>query len=211
MSFKSLLKVFVALSLLLFPVLSPAQDMSLLSRFYSSVEKSCLDMTYSYSVCVSGIDNKGQGTLLCQGLMWKVNGNGVEMYCDAESVWIIDAFAKEVVIEQAPEDDQTQWMSNPAVIFTRLDELFKVNESLEASDGKAVIYVLAPREKNGIECCNVEILKSDASIRRASIALSDGTMIKIEVSSMKLTPELPIEAFRPQIVFDSSWILTDLR
>ena len=157
------------------------------------------------------MDYKGEGTLLSQEMMWALNGNGVQMYCDSQDIWTIDPQAKEVVIEPAPEDERAQWMSNPAVIFSRLSALFKVNESLTSPDGKAVIYVLKPMEDSDIDFCNIELLKSDASIRNASVALSDGTLIKIEVSSMKLTPKTSIEAFRPHMSFDSSWIVTDLR
>jgi outer membrane lipoprotein-sorting protein len=75
----------------------------------------------------------------------------------------------------------------------------------------SVKYVLKPKSKSDIDYCNIELFKSDAMVRRAAIALSDGTLIKIEVSSMKLTPVLPVEDFRPRSIFDSSWIVTDLR
>lgn len=211
MSSRLYIKSLLAAVLLLVPVLSNAQDTSLLTKFYQGIADSCLDISYTYSTRISGIENKGQGTLLSQGMMWKLDGNGVQMYCDSLSVWIIDPQMKEVVIEPAPEDERTQWMSNPAVIFSRLSTLFNVNESLPSRDGKAVIYVLKPKDAGDIDFCNIELLKSDASIRNASVALSDGTLIKIEVSSMKLTPETSVEAFRPHMSFDSSWIVTDLR
>ena len=211
MSCKGNIKLLFAAFLVLLPVLTSAQTASLLEKFYSDVAGSCLEMTYSYSTRLSGVDNKGQGTLRSQGIMWELKGNGVEMFCDSKSIWIIDPSMKEVVIEPAPEDERQQWMSNPAVIFARLNELFKLTETLDSSDGKSVIYVLSPKAESDIDYCNLELFKRDATVRRASLALSDGTLIKIEVSSMKLTPELSVEAFRPQTVFDSSWILTDLR
>ena len=211
MSPKYVIKPLLVAFLLLFPVLSKAQDAALLNKFYQGVLDSCLDVSYTYSTRISGINHTGEGTLLSQGMMWKLDGNGVQMYCDSQSVWIIDTQMKEVVIEPAPEDERAQWMSNPAVIFSRLSALFNVNESLSSSDGKAVIYILKPKEDSDIDFCNIELLKSDASIRNASVALSDGTLIKIEVSSMKLTPKTSIEAFRPHMSFDSSWIVTDLR
>ena len=198
--------------LILVPMLSAsAQGQSLIDRFYAGTADSCLDISYSYSTRISGILNKGQGHLSAQGLMWRVNGNGVEMYCDARSLWIIDKEMKEVVIEPAADENSQEWLSNPAVIFSRLAANFKVSESVASSDGKALIYVLKPFAESNISYCNLELLKSDASVRRATVALSDGTLIKIEVSSMKLTPKVSVEAFRPHIDFDSSWILTDLR
>ena len=198
--------------LILVPMLSAsAQGQSLIDRFYAGTADSCLDISYSYSTRISGILNNGQGHLLSQGLMWRVKGNGVEMYCDAKALWIIDREMKEAVIEPAADENSSEWLSNPAVIFSRLAAQFKVSESVVSSDGKALIYTLTPLADNDISYCNLELLKSDASIRKAAVALSDGTLIKIEVSSMKLTPKVSVEAFRPHIDFDSSWILTDLR
>lgn len=198
--------------LTLVPMLyASAQGQSLIDRFYAGVSDSCLEMSYSYSARISGIMNNGQGHLSSQDLMWKVNGNGVEMYCDAKSLWVLDRSMKEVVIEPAADAADSEWLSNPAIIFARLKTLFKVAETLPSSDGKSLLYMLSPVSKGNINYCNVELMKSDASIRRASVALSDGTLIKIEVSSMELTPKKSVEAFRPHIDFDSSWILTDLR
>ena len=197
--------------LLLIPVFSYGQDRVLLDRFCRGVSQSCMEMSYTYSARVSGVLNQGEGVLHSQGLMWKVKGNGVDMYCDSASVWIVDAASKEVVIEPAAAEEPSQLLSNPALIFSRVDEMFVVNETLVSSDGKAVMYVLNPKESDDIDWLNLEIFKSDATVRRASVAFEDGTLIKIEVSSMKLTPKVSLEAFRPQTDFDSSWIVTDLR
>ena len=196
--------------LILVPMLAAsAQDQSLINRFYAGVSDSCLDISYSYSARVSGIMNNGQGHLYAQGFMWRVKGNGVEMYCDAKSLWIIDVSMKEVVIEPAADENAAEWLSNPALIFSQLQKNFKVTESIPGD--QSVIYVLKPLDDSGVSYCNLELQKSDASIRNATVALLDGTLIKIEVSSMKLTPKVSVEAFRPNIDFDSSWILTDLR
>lgn len=201
----------LSVGLALMSLLASAQGYSLLDKFYAGVSSSCLEMAYSYSTRVSGIDNKGSGVLSLQGLLWKAKGNGVEMYSDSRSVWIVDPEMKEVVIEPAADEESSQWISNPAVIFARLYDIFVVNESISSEDGKSVMYVLKPKSKSDIDFCNIELYKSTALVRRASVALSDGTLIKIEVSSMTLTPKVSDEAFLPQPKFDSSWIVTDLR
>ena len=198
--------------LILVPMLvASAQDQSLINRFYNGLSSSCLELSYKYVVRLSGTVNNGEGCLYSQGLMWRMTGNGVEMYCDSSSVWILDQAMKEVVIEPVAEADANEWLSNPAVIFSRLKDYFKVTESLPSKDGQSILYVLNPLNNGEISYCNLDLMKSDASIRNATIALSDGTIIKIEVSSMKLTPKVSAEAFRPRMYFDSSWLLTDLR
>ena len=198
--------------LILVPMLvASAQDQSLINRFYNGLSGSCLELSYKYVVRLSGTVNNGEGCLYSQGLMWRMTGNGVEMYCDSSSVWILDHAMKEVVIEPVAEASANEWLSNPAVIFSRLKDYFKVTESLPSKDGQSILYVLNPLNNGDISYCNLDLMKSDASIRNATIALSEGTIIKIEVSSMKLTPKVSVEAFRPHMYFDSSWILTDLR
>ena len=133
------------------------------------------------------------------------------MYFDGVSQWIIDPAMKEVVIEPVPENTDDQIQTNPSYLFMRMQDLFSVRESRDSEDGLAVLYVLAPKVKSEISYFNVELLKADASVRNGVVALNDGTLIKIEVSSMKLTPKRLVEDFRPQSFYDSSWMITDLR
>lgn len=201
----------IASALLLISGMTDAQNTSLLDRLYAKMSDSCLEMSYSYDARISGVHNQGSGLLRSQGLMWEMDGNGVTMYCDSKSVWIIDPTMKEAVIEPLQEEESSQWISNPAVMLSRMKDIFKVAESLESQDDKAVVFVLEPLNKGYIDYCNLEIFKSGNSIRRATIALSDGNLIKIEVSSMKLTPKVSDEEFLPRMEFDPSWIVTDLR
>ena len=96
-------------------------------------------------------------------------------------------------------------------MLSMVRSLFTIMESLPTEDGKAVTYVLSPKGESAIDYLNLEILKAGAAVRNAWVAFDDGTLIKIEVSSMKLTPKVSDGMFRPQTVFDSSWIVTDLR
>lgn len=201
----------IASAMLLISGMTDAQNTSLLDRLYAKMSDSCLEMSYSYDARISGVHNQGSGLLRSQGLMWEMNGNGVTMYCDSKSVWIIDPTMKEAVIEPLQEEESSQWISNPAVMLSRMKDIFKVAESLESQDDKAVVFVLEPLNKGYIDYCNLEIFKSGNSIRRATIALSDGNLIKIEVSSMTLTPKVSDEEFLPRMEFDPSWIVTDLR
>jgi hypothetical protein len=200
-----------AVALLFVAQILSAQDMSLLDRLSERISKSCLELDYSYSLRISGVSNIGQGRLQCQGYMWKMAGNGVEMYCDSSALWVVDPANKEVVIEPAEVGEKVQLQTNPAVLFVHMKELFAVRESRRLSQQGTILYILEPKKKGNIDYFNVEIADSDLSLRNAVISLSDGTLIKIEVSSMKLTPVRSVEDFRPRTVFDSSWIVTDLR
>ena len=120
--------------LLLLPLVVSAQDRSLLDRFYAGLAESHVQMTYSYTARISGINNHGTGTLSVQGPMWKASGNGVEMYCDSSSVWIIDPAMKEVVIEPSADEASVEYVTNPAAMLVRLYDLFKVVQLINATD-----------------------------------------------------------------------------
>ena len=201
----------LAVALLLCLLTVRAQGTDLLDRMCEAVSHSCVEMEYSFSARVSGVMTQGKGILKAQGNAWSMDGNGVRMWCDGSSVWIADTAAKEVVIERASEEVQTEFMTNPAVYFLHIKDVFDVNVSRATDDGKAMLYSLLPKEPGQLEYLNVELLKDSSMIRRGSFAMKDGNLIKIEVSSMKLTPVVPVEAFRPQTVFDSTWIVTDMR
>ena len=202
---------FIAVAFIFVAQVLSAQNLSLLDRLSERISKSCLELDYSYSVRMSGVNNVGKGQLTSQSYMWKMVGNGVEMYCDSSSLWVVDPSSKEVVIEPAAMDEKVQLQTNPAVLFVHLKDLFDVRESRSLDTDGVILYILVPKHKDRIEYFNVEVAESDLSIRNALVGLSDGSLIKIEVSSMKLTPVRPVEDFRPRTIFDSSWIVTDLR
>lgn len=178
-------------------------------RLYRSLSSSFVEIVYTYSAEVQGVKIVGNGTLQIQGNMWHNDGNGLEMWCDGSIVWTADHSLKEAVIEPVYEDESI--VSNPALMFVRMPDMFKVVKSLDSKDGKAVIYVLKPIEDAPIEYFNVEIMKSDSSIRSGSFALEDGSAVQIKVQSMSVKEKRSVTAFRPSQIFDSSWVVTDLR
>lgn len=206
--FRKLLSI--AVLLLVASVLS-AQDAALLNKFNRDVSGSCVELSYAYSFRNSGVTVSGSGELTSQGLFWKLIGNGVEMYCDSSALWVVDPNLKEVVIEPAVTENDESYAVNPAILIVRMDKMFKLRDAVYTKDGKSVVYIMDPVEKGKFEYLNVELLKSDASIKGAVVALTDGNRIDIKVSSMKLIPLRTVEDFRPLKQFDASWIVTDLR
>ena len=192
------------------PVLYGQDDLAL-KKLSQRMSDSCVELVYRYSYRKSGVNMNGEGQLVAQGMCWTLKGNGIEMYCDSTAIWVIDPSMKEVVIEPAVSVSANEYEVNPAILLLHMDDMFRLRDTVTSSDGKAMVYILDPVTKGTLDYLNVEILKSEPVIRHATIALKDGDLIKIEVSSMKLTPLRPVGSFRPQRVFDSSWIVTDLR
>ena len=199
-----------ALLLLLAGALS-AQNIALLDKLYSDMSSSCVEMTYTYETEVSGVKAVGEGKLDVQREMWTMTGNGVQMWCDGKTLWVADPSLKEVVIEPASGEDGGAILTNPASLFVRMQELFNLTRSVESSDGKSVTFFMSPKTSGNMAFCNVELSKADASILSGVFAFNDGSDVHVKVSSMSLSPKRETEAFRPQIKFDSSWIVTDMR
>ena len=201
--------IVLAFLLLLGAGKSYAQDNALIGRLYDKFSSSCVELKYGYTSRVSGVNIKGSGDLLLQGDMWHNVGNGIEIWCDGKTVWTVDHEAREVVIDSVAEDDAD--ITNPALMFMKMQEVFNVKQVLRSSDGKAEIYVLEPKNDIGIDFFNVEIMKSDATIRSGSFALEDGNKFDISVTSMTINEKKSATSFRPSQTFDYTWIVTDLR
>lgn len=208
---KGLVISIAATLLSVLPELTYAQESDLLNKVTRSMASSCTELTYTYAVSLSGTDNVGDGNLALQGQKWSLVGNGLEMFCDSVSLWIIDPDAKEVVIEPVDHSSDFNAFTSPAVIFARLHELFQVKSVVPSDDGQTLIYVLKGNTVKDIDYINLEILKKDQVITSCTVALADGSLIKIKVSSMKLTPLRDLSDFRPKTSFNSSWIVTDVR
>ena len=132
MSFRVVCAGLLSVVMLLLPERSDAQDTGLLGRMCADFSDSCVEMECSWSMRLSGASTKGSGDMRIQDNMWFLSGNGVEMWCDGKSTWLLVLALKEAVIE--PVQVEAEYISNPALIFIRLQELFLVNTSRRTED-----------------------------------------------------------------------------
>lgn len=195
------------LSVWMFPAV--AQDTDAVERLYAEMDASGAELFYSYETRISGIKTVGEGVLRVQGDMWTMSGNGLEMWCDGFSVWVADPKLKEVVIEPASSDMEDR-ISNPAILFTRVDELFEISRTRTMA-GECMLYVLTPRGDSDMAYCNLMIHVPTLEIRSGEFIFNDGNVLKVDVSSMSFVGKSPVESFRPSISFGADWIVTDLR
>ena len=170
-----------------------------------------MGMDIKYSIQMPGVKVDGSGILEFQDEKWHLNGNGIEMWCDGNSVWTIDADAKEVVIDKVSNDNASELMANPAILLIRINEFFRLKETVPGKDGKSLIYIMYPKSDSFVSFVNLEISKSDASLRKTEFSLDDGTSVVVNVSSVKLMKKKPADYFSRPVNYDSSWIVTDLR
>lgn len=180
-----------------------AQDNDPLARLYETFSQKMVTLKVSYSVEKDGLKMTGNGDIRVQNDSYHMDASGYEIYCDGQSVWVVDEDTKEVVIEPVAEGVQG-YMTNPALLLARLDDTFEVKSVA------GMTYTLGPKVSGVIKAAKVT-LDQDGRISRGEFTVSDGSLLTVAVNEMSVSQPEGVEAFRPETAFDKSWIVTDLR
>jgi hypothetical protein len=135
-----------------------------------------------------------------------MKGGGLEIFCDGASVWILDAGVMEAVIEPVSDDSHT-YMSNPALLFRDMDQMFSVSGS--SSAGSVMRYRLSAQKPCGVRTAVLDIDKN-AVLQKAEFTMDNDCVIKIDVKSVAVMPKQENSAFTPGKI-SSEWVVTDLR
>ena len=125
--------LYICLSMLL--TVSPVQQTSLLDSIRQKSEQQCVAVSFEFTTTISGVKTMGEGQVHIQGNAYHMEGNGIEIYCDGTSTWMIDEQAKEVFIEAA-ESQSAGYLANPALLLMNLDE---DTESYMVEDNKITV------------------------------------------------------------------------
>lgn len=125
-----------------------------LDRLYNAFSSSCVELVLSYEGRFGKTLLKGEATLLVQGDSYFMSGNGLDIFCDGESVWTVDHDALEAVVETA-ENVTGAALGNPALLIVHLDELFYVRNA--SSSGNRYRYELSAKEDCGIKKADVDV------------------------------------------------------
>lgn len=169
----------------------------------SSVEIDC-----RYNTNLRNMPVTADYFLMVQGEMYRLSGNGLEVYCNGQTVWTVDESSCEVVIEPCSGVER-DYMANPALMLADLDTIFNVT-SIKALDAGKEEYILDASVDCGVAKAEI-VLASDGNIVRGTFFLEDGNTLDVDVLSMKKTEEKPASFFSPDRKFGSDWIVTDLR
>jgi hypothetical protein len=116
---------------------SPVQQTSLLDSIRQKSEQQCVAVSFEFTTTISGVKTMGEGQVHIQGNAYHMEGNGIEIYCDGTSTWMIDEQAKEVFIEAA-ESQSAGYLANPALLLMNLDE---DTESYMVEDNKITVKI----------------------------------------------------------------------
>lgn len=102
---------------------------SVFDMFRNKASEECVRIEYEFSTTVSGHKITGDGQVDVQGNSYHMQGNGMEIYCDGATTWLIDEAAEEVFIESADSND-AGYLANPIMLLMNLEESgvsYKVN------------------------------------------------------------------------------------
>lgn len=194
------------LFLMVVPFRLGAQNTALLEELYGTFAENCVVMDCTYSIESGSVPVKGQCEVEFQNTSYKMKGGGLEIFCDGESVWILDADAMEAVIEPV-SDDSYSYMSNPALLFRDMDKVFDMKGS--SANGSGVTYRLSARKPCGVKTAVLDIEKNSV-LKKAEFNMDNGGVIRIDVKAVKVLPKKENSAFTPGNL-SSDWVVTDLR
>lgn len=194
----------VVLLLAVAPHMLSAQNQ--LERLYDTFANNCIALDCTYSVESDVVPVKGQCEIEFQDTSYKMKGGGLEIFCDGASVWIMDSGLMEAVIEPVSDDSHT-YMSNPALLFRDMDQMFSVSGS--SSAGSVMRYRLSAQKPCGVRTAVLDI-DTDAVLQKAEFTMDNDCVIKIDVKSVTVMPKQENSAFTPGKI-SSEWVVTDLR
>ncbi len=147
----------------------------------------CISLSLSYKLELgTGAVVNGDADVIFQDNAYILNASGLELYCDGETLWVLDSSVKEVYIEAA-EQNPDLYIQNPALFIMNPEGKFTVSN--KAENEKNVSFDVTPNDSDDFEKCHIQINRS----------------------SVKKTDRKDVSSFRPPYKFDSSWVVVDLR
>ena len=158
-------------------------------------------MGFTYSIDADAAKVVGKGGLQVQGSSYHMIGNGLEVYCNGHTSWVIDDSAMEVIIEDAGSSDE----AGPALILAQLDKVFNL---ASVKDGR--IFTMTPKTDCGVSSAEITF-GEDGSLRSGRFRLDGGETLDIRITYIRKEQKKDVSFFCPDIVFDSEWVVTDLR
>lgn len=96
------------------------QQPSFFDAFKNKSVDECMSVEYKFNYITSGVRTFGEGVLDIQGNSYHMRGNGIEIFCDGSTTWMLDEDAKEVVIEAA-DSQSAGYLANPVMLLMNIE------------------------------------------------------------------------------------------
>ncbi len=169
-------------------------------------------LSFDYSFALQGdIPVKGEGKAAVDGDAYKIETAFVEVISDGVVRWSVDHDSKEVYVENV-DASAVDYLSNPAVLLRSLSESFNVGDDVETEDGGSILgYTLYPRIKGtGLSLVRLYLDRQGRPVRM-DVRLEEGAETVFRIRNLKLTEKGSVAFKAPVALFDSSYVVTDLR
>lgn len=180
----------------------------------SRISASRVEFGYEYVMDDGRMKMTGSGSVNMQGACFKMEGDGLEVFCDGISRWTVDRNAREVVIESF-DSVNMDYLANPAMLVSSFDKAFKVSGQVcrASYSGKACVKaVLKPVASAGMDEVILYITEDGNSIAGAEILMSDGAKAIFTLPYFRLSGQGDASCFRFDVSsLSSDYIVTDLR
>lgn len=139
------------------------------------------------------------GTILMKGTSYKLNFNGLEVFCDGKTVWSYDKVAKEVTVNNL---DLSGGTITPQKLFSNFYDkdfysLLTGEKKVGAKTVQEVQMTPVDKSKN-FHTVNLQIDKATQSIYSTKVMEKDGTRYTYTVTTMKTN----VPAADAMFVFD---------
>lgn len=189
-----------------------------LDAFVGKVSSSLVSFDYSFTMPTRKAKMTGEGNVKVQGSSFKVDGNGLEIWCDGRTRWTIDRISEEALVESV-DDSYDSYATNPALMIASVDNAFKeVSFGGSKFGGKIVdASVLSPlsRGKSSMDIAGLKLFfkSGTTTLVGAEVTLNDGSVSNFTISNLSFEESGKTkESFRfDEKTLDSSYVITDLR
>lgn len=181
------------------------------SVFSEKVASSCVSFGYEFTVKTATAVT-GRGTVVFQDDSYRMNGNGLDIWCDGHTRWTLDHSSKEAYVESV-EASSVDYVSSPALLIRSVGEVFTKSSSAASKfNGKSATAVTLLPSMPGTGLKSVVLYFYSGSVPcGASIVLSDGTVTDITLKDFKFSA-ISGQSFTYDVSsLDKSWLVLDLR
>lgn len=216
---KTITRIFIAVlvATFVFPQTLSAKSKTL-DAFVSKVSTSLVSFDYSFTMPTRKGKVTGNGAVKVLGSSFRVDGNGLEIWCDGKTRWTIDRVSEEALVELV-DDSYDSYATNPALMISSVDDAFReVSFGTSKFEGKVVdVSALSPvnKGKGSMDISSLKLFfKSGTTVLTgAEVTLNDGSVSYFTISNLRFEDAgKSKESFRfDEKTLESSYVVTDLR
>ena len=190
-------------------------DSSPLRRLQERAASSEISFSYTYSASSGKVSMSGQGEVLLHGDAYRLEVDGLEVYCDGKDRWTLDRKAREVVVEPVAPGD-ADLSANPALLLSRAADFFTLADTARCTvDGEQLLRMdLSPVDCPQFRAVSIYIaIDGSDTVKKVSVTSADGTVTDFVLSDYRYSPAVDdLSRFRADVsALDTSWVITDLR